>query len=283
MSNLAADNQDKDDLEALFDEVAAKTAANAAAPARSAAKKDKVASADNREPEDLEALFDIIVAGETALPAVEEADRRSSANGPVAADEAVFNRLGHITRELHNALRELGLDKNLAKAANSIPDARDRLKYVASMTEQAAERVLNATDTMQPVLTRIGGDAQKLSIEWDSLLGRKLTVDQFRSLAERTHAYLRDAPAQTKSLNGHLMEIVLAQDFQDLTGQVIKKIMEVTEQMEKELVSLLIESAPVSARQDNALLNGPVIDATNRTDVVTTQDQVDDLLDSLGF
>jgi chemotaxis protein CheZ len=101
----------------------------------------------------------------------------------------------------------------------------------------------------------------------------------------QTQAFLHEVPKQTKATNAHLMDIMMAQDFQDLTGQVIKKIIEVTKNMEQQLVALLLENAPpsVKAEFDAGLLNGPVINAAGRTDVVTNQDQVDDLLESLGF
>jgi chemotaxis protein CheZ len=92
-----------------------------------------------------------------------------------------------------------------------------------------------------------------------------------------------EVPKQTKATNAYLTEIMMAQDFQDLTGQVIKKIIEVTQQMEQQLVTLLIENAPPSVKIDSGLLNGPVINGQGRSDVVTNQKQVDDLLESLGF
>jgi len=110
-------------------------------------------------------------------------------------------------------------------------------------------------------------------------------VMQFKELVMQTQAFLHEVPRQTKATNSHLMEIMMAQDFQDLTGQVIKKIIEVTKNMEQQLVALLLENAPaaVKAEFDAGLLNGPVVNAAGRTDVVTNQDQVDELLDSLGF
>ncbi|EKD96772.1 MAG: hypothetical protein ACD_23C01273G0001 [uncultured bacterium] len=190
-----------------------------------------------------------------------------------------------MARTLHDTLRELGLNKEIEKAAASIPDARDRLNYVATLTQQAAERVLNATEAAQPVVEKMEVEAHRLSGQWQMLFEKKLDVEQFRNLVTQTHAFLYEVPKQTKVTNGHLMEIMMAQDFQDLTGQVIKKIIEVTKSMEQQLVSLLLENAPatVKAEFDAGLLNGPVINATGRTDVATSQDQVDDLLESLGF
>lgn len=234
-----------------------------------------------QDSEELEALFDSIVTAsneETAPPkTTAEADK-------VAADK-VINQIGHMTRTLHDALRELGYDKNLEKATSSIPDARDRLNYVATLTEKAAERVLNATDAAQPVVEKIEIDSQRLSKEWQKLFDNKLDVEQFKNLAAQTRIFLDDVPKQTKTANAYLMEIMMAQDFQDLTGQVIKKIVEVTQQMEKQLVELLLENPPSTANPDAyaGLLNGPVINANGRSDVVANQDQVDELLESLGF
>ncbi len=239
----------------------------------------------NNDSDDLEALFDSIAASGSEAPAAAVAVKipAAAATDAQTANPEVINKIGHMTRALHDSLRELGYDKNLEKAANAIPDARDRLTYIATMTQQAAERVLNATEAAQPLVEKIEGEAKYLSGEWQKLFEQKLDAEQFKQLATRTHAYLVEVPKQTKATNAYLTEIMMAQDFQDLTGQVIKKIIEVTQNMEQQLVSLLIENAPPSVKIDSGLLNGPVINAQGRSDVVTSQKQVDDLLDSLGF
>jgi chemotaxis protein CheZ len=239
-----------------------------------------------QDSDDLEALFDSIIAGnanEGKPVAV------AAANAPVIAGDGdpakVINQIGHMARALHDTLRELGLNKEIEKAASTIPDARDRLNYVATLTQQAAERVLNATEAAQPVVEKLGSEAQQLARQWDLLFEKKLDVPQFKDLVTQTHAYLHEMPKQAKTTNAYLTEIMMAQDFQDLTGQVIKKIIELTKDMEQQLLALLLENASpsVKAELNASLLNGPVINAKGRTDVVTSQDQVDDLLESLGF
>lgn len=234
----------------------------------------------NQDTDELEALFDSIVAANTA-----ESNLHEAGDGAAPGGAKVLNQIGHMTRTLHNTLRELGLNKQIEKAAASIPDARDRLNYVATMTEKAAERVLNATDVAQPLVDKMGSDSAKLAAQWQLLFDKKLSVDQFKDLVMQTQAFLNDMPTQTKATNAQLTEIMMAQDFQDLTGQVIKKIIDVTKTMEQQLVAMLLETAPpeIKAEFDAGLLNGPVINAAGRTDVVTSQDQVDDLLESLGF
>ncbi len=239
-------------------------------------------AAANNDSEDLESLFDSIVSGN-------KSEQKSSAKGSEVSsgagtqEEVVFNELGQLTRALHDNLRELGYDKNLQNAASAIPDARDRLNYIASMTQAAANRVLNATEAAQPEVEQIEAGAKSLAVEWQKLFDNKLDVEQFKQLAMNTHAYLNEVPKQTRKTNGHLTEIMMAQDFQDLTGQVIKKVMDVTQNLEQQLLALLVHHAPASANIDPGLLNGPVINAAGRTDVVTSQKQVDDLLESLGF
>jgi len=226
--------------------------------------------------DDLESLFDSIVAANT-----DEITHTED----ISETGKVINHIGHMARTLHNTLRELGLNKEIEKAASSIPDARDRLNYVATLTQQAAEKVLNATDAAQPILEKVEVESHRLAGQWQMLFEKKLDVEQFKNLVMQTQAFLQEVPKQTKATNGYLMEIMMAQDFQDLTGQVIKKIIAVTTTMEQQLVSLLLENAPADVRADyeTGLLNGPVINAAGRTDVVTNQDQVDDLLESLGF
>ena len=239
-------------------------------------------AAANNDSDDLESLFDSIVSANKSGNEEKTSEATSKAGaGNVGGD--VFNEIGHLTRALHDSLRELGYDKGLQKAASAIPDARDRLDYIATLTQAAAERVLNATEAAQPVVDKIEAGAKNLAGEWQKLFDNKLDVNQFKQLAIQTHAYLLEVPKQTRQTSANLTEIMMAQDFQDLTGQVIKKVIDVTQNMEQQLLALLVHHAPATVHLDPSLLNGPVVNAAGRTDVVTSQAQVDDLLESLGF
>ncbi len=202
-----------------------------------------------------------------------------------ARHDELLTRVGQLTRSLHESLRELGLDKVLQRVAkDEIPNARDRLLYVAKMTEQAAQRVLNATDAASPLQEQVEQGANELIAEWQALLSER-GLPSACDLQCRTLAYLertRDAASATR---GHLLDIMMAQDFQDLTGQVIKKVTELGHSLESQLVQLLIEFSPHDAARDtdNGLLNGPQVNPAGKADVVADQEQVDDLLESLGF
>jgi chemotaxis protein CheZ len=199
--------------------------------------------------------------------------------------DEVLARIGQMTRSLHDNLRALGFDKLIEKAAHEMPSARDRLGYVAKLTEQAAQRVLNATDVATPLQERIDEGADNLAKVWGTVLQAPFSESQYRAMAERTLEYLGQTRNDAGATKQQLLSIMMAQDFQDLTGQVIKKVTELANGIEQQLVQLLLDYAPPDVRRDAGagLLNGPQINPEGNPDVLAGQEQVDDLLDSLGF
>ncbi|TCP12619.1 chemotaxis phosphatase CheZ [Crenobacter luteus] len=243
---------------------------------------------DSGDSPELEALFDSIALQADTTAADAAPGLAHDAAQPDAEDlqSSMYSQIGHLARKLHDALRELGYDKSLERVAEAIPDARDRLAYIATLTENAAERVLNATDIAKPLQDELETRTKTLAERWDRLHAGELSVDEFKALAEDTRAYLRYVPQQTQATSAQLLDIVMAQDFQDLTGQVIKKVTAMIKTLEGELLTFLIEYSPSDKRAElggNNLLNGPVVNPDGRTDVVTDQQQVDELLESLGF
>jgi len=220
------------------------------------------------------------------VPAPEVVSKTSNAanDGVDGNSQELIGRIGKMTRALHEGLCALGFDKMIESTAAAIPDARDRLSYVANMTEQAAQRALNAIDTAKPIQDKLGADAGELSQRWETMFTAQPGVDEFKALVAQTREFLRDVPEQTRATDRQLTEIMMAQDFQDLTGQVIKKVTEVVHHIESQLLALLVDNAPPAKREEvGGLLNGPVINSDGRTDVVTSQKQADELLESLGF
>lgn len=281
---------DSSELEALFDSIATgqSSPAPAVAPPPPVA---PVARGEIGDSDELQALFDT-VAAENAPVASSMALPSSAPAMPAVEDDAfdnqerVFQRVGHMARQLHDTLHELGYDKMLAQTVEALPDAKDRLAYIANLTEQAACKVLNATDIANPLLDAVETEGQGLSARWEKLYANQLSVDEFKRLADDTRAFLGGGMQQkTGGAKAQIMEIIMAQDFQDLTGQVIKKVVVLAQDLEAQLMNALIEVMPGEKRTEsvNSLLNGPVISSEGRTDVVVDQQQVDDLLDSLGF
>lgn len=205
----------------------------------------------------------------------------------VTTNKKVIDQIGQMTRNLHDSLRELGYDKRLEAIANEVPEAQNKLTYIASKTEQAAERTLSATEIAMPIQEKLSATAVQLSTQWKQAIETQQNnpdTEKFKTLLIDTLQFLDNIPEQANATNTQLLEIMMAQDFQDLTGQVIKKVTHMVQSLEKDLIDLLLANVPNKiASTEEGLLNGPVTNPEKRNDVVSSQDQVDDLLASLGF
>lgn len=191
-----------------------------------------------------------------------------------AGDESplLYRRLGELVRSLHEALSELGYDKRIESAMTSLPDARSGLSYISRLTGDAAEKVLNAVDHAKADQDALADAARTLAAAPAAApAGVAAFVDQVKQTCART--------------DEHLTAIMMAQDFHDLTGQVTRRLIETVQRLEHDLLLLLVEAAPANQRAtpEPKDLAGPVTDPSLRTDVVENQQQVDDLLESLGF
>ena len=194
------------------------------------------------------------------------------------ASPEVFHQLGLITRQLHDTLNQLGVMPKLQAAADGLPDARSRLSYIAKKTGDAANKVLNLVDMAKAEHLIISSETRRI--------GAALLKDPVKAVASGAVLnFVGDVEAATARIDGHLTDIMMAQDFHDLTGQVVAKVVSLASELEDSLVKLLVQAAPPeqSQRVESALLQGPVVNPEGRTDVVANQGEVDDLLASLGF
>jgi chemotaxis protein CheZ len=271
-----------DDFDALFEEVSAqsKTAAPAPAPAPAPAAAE----------DDLESLFEQVAASATA-PAPAAAPVAAPAPAPAITEEsggegegkAMFERLGGIVRLLHDSLRELGYDKALTEASSQIVDAQDRLEYVASLTEQAANKVLNTLDDGMPAQDVLSKQSKDMENRWADLFAGKLSLEEFKKLAGDSQAFAVAVSEATEAEKARLLEIMMAQDFQDITGQLIKKVVAITKTVESELAQLLRDNAPSAVREKLAQKEAPLMQGPSVPTAALSQDSVDDLLADLGF
>ena len=276
-----------DDFDALFDEVSAQSAA---APAPAAAPAAVIAD------DDFDALFDSVSASAAVPPAAApvaaapEAPPAAAAGVPGEAadpvdqsDKPMFERLGGIVRLLHDSLRELGYDKALTEASSQIVDAQDRLEYVATLTEQAANKVLNTLDEGMPALDVLSKKAKDRDSRWSALFDGKLSLEEFKALAGDSRQFAQAVAEATEAEKARLLEIMMAQDFQDITGQLIKKVVNITKTVENELAQLLRDNAPAEVREKLAQKPVPLMQGPSVPSVALDQDNVDDLLADLGF
>jgi chemotaxis protein CheZ len=202
----------------------------------------------------------------------------------------VYRFIGLITRQLHDALSELGYAEQLRGTVDKLPDAKSRLSYISRLTGEAAEKVLTRVELAKSIQDSVAAETARLT--------ELIKTDPVKAVARGdVMNFVSFVGKSNSAIDQHLTEIMMAQDFHDLTGQVISRVVNLASAIEEQLVKLLIQTAPPeqlpstpgsTAKAAPVALNaedlaGPVVDAEGRNDVVTDQSQVDDLLASLGF
>ncbi|GGO67463.1 protein phosphatase CheZ [Bowmanella pacifica] len=205
----------------------------------------------------------------------------------------LFAEVGKLTRQLHDSLNNFQLDARIADLAQEdIPDAQSRLNYVIETTEEAANRTMDAVENSMPIAERLNARINEILPEWKKLMTRQLQLGEFKALCHDMDKFLDEASGDSAKLNELLTEVLMAQGYQDLTGQVIRKVIDLVKEVEDSLVHMLTvfgepevdeETKQAQKEANKEMAEGPIIDAASRDDVVTGQDDVDDLLSSLGF
>lgn len=218
-----------------------------------------------------------------------EAERLIGVLSAGSGKDELFIEVGRLTRELHDAINGFLLDARISDMTNvEIPDAKERLNYVITMTQQSADRTLTAVEKSLPLVEVMERRSGELAEDWGKLRMRMLSKDEFKGLSDDLADFLQQTKEDAVDLHASLSEVLMAQDFQDLTGQIIRKVITLVHDVEEKLVKLvritgnkLDEGKP--AKEGREKLAGPAIPGLNQGDQVKSQDEVDDLLSSLGF
>jgi chemotaxis protein CheZ len=235
----------------------------------------------------LEIAKSLVISLETGDDA--ESDRLISNLMPQEKNDDLFMEVGRLTRELHDAINGFLLDARISDMTNvEIPDAKERLTYVITMTEQSANRTLTAVEQSIPLIEKIEKRSTELADQWDNLRSLLRNKEDFNELSSSLSGFLKTTGKDASELHKNLSEVLLAQDFQDLTGQIIRKVINLVHDVEEKLVMLVRITGnklddPDQKKQASEELAGPAIPGLDQGDQVTSQDDVDDLLSSLGF
>jgi len=225
-----------------------------------------------------------------------ESDQQAKADELVAniqnpINTELFAEIGKLTRQLHNSLTNFQVDSRLSDLAQAdIPDAKERLNYVIERTEDAANKTMDAVEAIFPVVESLQSRVEVVNPLWEKLIQNKLALPEFKQLCLDIDELLKSTGKETETMRTLMTDVLMAQDFQDLTGQVIRKVIELVIEVEESLIGMLtafdisdsIKKQPKSKVGDN-LVEGPIVNTEERDDVVSDQDDVDDLLSSLGF
>lgn len=205
-------------------------------------------------------------------------------------ESSLFQEIGKLTRQIHETINGFQVDSRLhVLTSNEIPDAKERLNYVIVMTEQSANRTLNAVENAIPISEELKHRSDDLNTKWERFRHRQMPVEEFRSLSKEIDEFMSWTSGNAGRMHENLSEILMAQDFQDLTGQIIRKVISLVQEMESSLVELIRISgnrmkADSSENENKIACDGPRIPGCeSHKDRVNGQDEVDDLLSSLGF
>ncbi len=198
----------------------------------------------------------------------------------------IFQELGRMTRELHDALKEVELDDSMQGLAQvDIPDARARLNHVIEMTDEAANKTLTLIEAAMPICEGLEDALAHIGEGWSRFRKREMSVEEFRELSREVERFIERGNQELSALKSHLNEILMAQGFQDLTGQIIRKVITIVDDLEGNLVGLIkkIHGDIQPQRKKEDPLAGPQIPGRESDTAVSGQDEVDELLSSLGF
>ena len=242
-------------------------------------------------------LNDALIEEAKALVAAYESGNEMSARAHYEkltsiSEQNLFREIGKLTRELHDTLNNFHLDNRLTDlAAHEIPDAKDRLEYVVKMTADAANKTMDAVEQGIQIASLLETDSNRLNEGWAEVRDQRLEGDNFNSLCTETQSHMQMASESSKELNRLLHEVLMAQDFQDLTGQVIQRVIRLVQDVESSLIETIkmfggaqdYETAVAKERELEKGATGPTVKPAKTEEVVSGQDDVDDLLSSLGF
>jgi chemotaxis protein CheZ len=201
-------------------------------------------------------------------------------------ESMLFQEVGKLTRQLHDSLAIFGIDDRFPDLAeNRIPNARERLNYVIEKTEESAHRTLNAVEEALPIANELEEKGSAMREEWAKFTRREMNAEEFRQMSKHIEGFLETVEADAKDLSKGLSDVMMAQDFQDITGQIIRQVIDLVQEMEESLVTVIRNTSTASKNKDekNIVAEGPQINQEDNPDVMSGQDDVDDLLSSLGF
>jgi chemotaxis protein CheZ len=205
-------------------------------------------------------------------------------------ESALFSELQKLTSDLQGALNRFRIDSRLVDLAEKeVPDARHRLDHVLKLTDEAAHKTMDLVEQCGPLAERTSQQAGELVPLWNRFRGRQIDVQGFRDMILRMDKFLLSASVDMAKVRGNLNEVVLAQGYQDLSGQIIRGVMKLVGELEVALVELVRLSKAGGLRPRNTAVDetrrghGPVVPGVAHGPAVSDQDDVDALLSGLGM
>lgn len=204
-------------------------------------------------------------------------------------ESSLFGELQKLTNDLQGALHRFRIDSRLVDLAEKeVPNARHRLDHVLKLTDEAAHRTMDLVEQSGPLAERTSQHASELMVLWKRFRLREIDVAGFREMIVQMDAFLEAASIDMDKVRGNLAEVVLAQGYQDLSGQIIRGVMKLVGELEGALVELVRLSKNGNDRvraniEETRRGYGPVVPGVAHGPAVSDQEDVDALLSGLGM
>jgi chemotaxis protein CheZ len=203
-------------------------------------------------------------------------------------ERGLWDSLRQLDARLRAALDQFRLDPRLVHlAGKEIPDARARLDHVLRLTDEAAHRTMDLVESSTPLVARTAASAAALGAECRQAREHGTVSPYWNDLLTRIGEHCSTAHADGEKVKSNLVEVLMAQGYQDLSGQIIRRVIELVAQLEEELARLVHDSergAPESRQPDAGDGNrghGPAVPGVS-IGTVDGQQDVDELL-AMGF
>lgn len=218
--------------------------------------------------EQAKSLVEFLENGET-----EKADNLlAEIQNPINSE--LFAEIGKLTRQLHDSMMNFHVDSRLNDLANAdIPDAKERLNYVISRTEDAANKTMDAVESIFPVVDKIQQQVKTVEPRWGKLMHNDLNLGEFKSLCIDIDKLLKTTAVESERMHALMTDVLMAQDFQDLTGQVIRKVIDLVREVEESLINMLTafgvseveQKQKATLKTGENLVEGPIVNTDKRS------------------
>lgn len=204
-------------------------------------------------------------------------------------ETSLFNEIGQITRHVHDALGFCSDNERISEIAkNEIPDARERLQYVIEKTEKSANTTLDIAEELLKDSNALATESEGIQHKWYRFKKREMNVEEFRELSQQLESFFTRIDEDSNKFRSDISDLMVAQDFQDLTGQIIKQVIDLVVEVESRLVGVIKNAGPEQAEKKvqtvkDIKAEGPQVNAKGDANIAADQEDVDALLSSLGF
>lgn len=204
-------------------------------------------------------------------------------------EHVLMKNVGELTREIETALERFCVDARVEDLSRKeVPDARVSLEHVLKLTDEAAHRTMDLVEQSREPADVIFRGASQVLPRWRDWREGRLSPEEHAALMDETGGLLDAAREGSELIRANLSEVLVAQGYQDLSGQIIRSVMNLIDEIQEALAGLVALSRGQDfvcrAREPQANgACGPQVPGVAKGETVAGQDEVDMLLSGMNL